>query len=170
VTAKKDQKTGWEELVRINLQTNEEFLIDLERSYEFHVVAYVEEHNKFLIRQRKWVGYQKEPSFMTFLLNADTGKLDRVEGDFGPLLYQSQDRKPLQPTRKPHVFWVASHDFRGHTQFGIYDTKSFTFKALARWPDIEFESNGMWVDENEKKIYFVYGGRLLSLPLPKTDM
>jgi hypothetical protein len=170
VTAKEDRESGWEKLVRINLQTSEEFLVDLELSYEIDVIAYIEAHHKFLIRQRKWVGYQKEPSSMTFLLNADTGKLDRVAGDFVPLLSQSQDRKPLQPTRKPHVFWVASHDFRGHTQFGIYDTKSFTFKALARWTDMEFESNRMWVDEKEKKIYFVYGGHLLALPLPEIDL
>ncbi|HZH31771.1 MAG TPA: hypothetical protein VEY11_13490 [Pyrinomonadaceae bacterium] len=168
VTAKEDRETGWEKLVRINLQTNEEFLVDVELSYEFAVIAFIEEHDKFLIRQRKWMGHQKEMSLMTFLLNADTGKLDRVSGNFDPLLYQSQDRKPLQPTGKPHLFWVASHDFRGHTQFGLYDTKSFTFKALARWPHMEFESNGMWVDEKEKKIYFVYGGHLLALPLPKT--
>jgi hypothetical protein len=170
VTAREDQETGWEKLVRINLQTNEEFLVDLELSYEFNVIAYVAEHNKFLVRQRKWLGHQKEPSFIAFLLNADTGKLDKVAGNFDPLLYQDQDRKPLQRTSRPHVFWVASRDFRGHTQFGIYDTKSFTFNALARWSDMEFESNGMWVDEKEKKIYFVYRGHLLALRLPTADL
>lgn len=170
VTAKEDQKTGWENLVRINLQTNEEFPVDLELSYDFDVIAYIAAHNKFLIRQRKWVGYQKAPSFITFLFNAGTGKLERVVGNFDPLLYQSQDRKPLQPTKNPNMFWVATHDFRGNTQFGIYDTKSFTFKALVHWSDMEFNSNSMWVDEKEMKIYFVYSGHLLALPLPKTDL
>jgi hypothetical protein len=166
VAAKKDQQSSWENLVRINLQTNEEFRINLELSVDFDILAYISAHNKFLIRQRKWMGYQKEPSFDSFLLNAKTGELEKADGDFQPLLTQNQDRKPLQPTQNPNVFWAAKHDYKGTTQFGLYDTKSFTFQPLATWSEIEFDSNNMWVDEKEMKIYFVYGGHLLSLPLP----
>ncbi len=170
VTAKNDQKTSWEKLARINLQTKEESSVNLELSSDFDVIAYIPAHNKFLIRQRKWVGYQKKDLFLTFLLDAETGNFKEVNGNFQPLLYQSQDRKPLQPAQNPNTFWIAKHNFKGTTQFGLYDTKSFTVQYLATWFDIEFDSNDMWVDETEMKIYFVYRGHLLALPLPKTSL
>ncbi len=169
VVAKEDKKSGWENLVRINLQTNEEYRVSLELSYEFDVIAYLPAHNKFLIRQTKFVKSQPDRLFLTFLLDAETGKLEKITGNFDPLLYQDQDRKPLQSTQKPNTFWVAKHDFKGTAQFGIYDTNSFTFQVLATWSDIEFDSNDMWVDEDAMKIYFVYGGHLLALPLPMTN-
>ncbi|HLM60995.1 MAG TPA: hypothetical protein VK308_09335 [Pyrinomonadaceae bacterium] len=165
VATKEDRKSGWENLVRINLQNNAEFPVNLELSYDFDVIAYIPAHNKFLVRQRKWTGYQKEPLMTTYLLNAETGKFEKVKGDFAPLIYP--DRKPLQPTKEPNVFWTAQHDYKGNTQFGTYDTTSFTFKVLAQWSKIEFNSDSMWIDEKELKIYFVYNGHLLSLTLPE---
>jgi len=41
-----------------------------------------------------------------------------------------------------------------------------TFKSLLTVPHISFKSLAMWVDERQKKLYVVYEGQLLRLPLP----
>lgn len=168
ITSKEDQKSGWENLVRINIQTNQEFPINLELSYDFDVIAYLAARNSFLVRQRKQTSKQKDPLMIMYLLDAETGKFEKVEGNFAPLILAN--RKPLQATTEPNIFWAAQHDYKGTTQFGIYNTSSFTFRVLAQWSKIEFDSDGMWVDEKEMEIYFVYNGHLLSLPLPKRNL
>ncbi|HEY2847428.1 MAG TPA: hypothetical protein VGI80_06370, partial [Pyrinomonadaceae bacterium] len=54
---------------------------------------------------------------------------------------------------------------RNATDVGTVDTRTFTFSPLLRVPKIKFDSMGMWVDEPHQKVYFVYRGHLLSLPL-----
>lgn len=165
IAVRKDKESSWDNLVRINLESNAEYPVDLETSYSFDVIGYVAAHQRFLVRQRKFTGYQKPYAFAFFLLDGETGRLKKVEGDFDWLT--GQRYKPLQPTQKANVFWAARHDFKGTTEFGLYDTKIFAFKLLAKWSGIEFQSDKMWVDEQEKKIFFVYQGHLLSLPLPR---
>ena len=48
--------------------------------------------------------------------------------------------------------------------FGIYSTRDFSFKPVLRLPKILFDSVEMWVDEGEKKVYFIHEGHLLSAP------
>jgi len=42
-----------------------------------------------------------------------------------------------------------------------------SFKSVLKAPKIQFNSMSMWVDDAAKKVYFVYRGHLLSLPLGK---
>lgn len=98
------------------------------------------------------------------LLDPDTGALSEPKGEFRPLAQQRF--RPLQPTAKPGEFWAAIYDTEGNaTDVGVYSTVSSSFKNILRVPKIRFNSMSMWVDEPAAKVYFVYRGHLLSLPL-----
>ncbi|MBL0240904.1 MAG: hypothetical protein IPQ00_10075 [Chloracidobacterium sp.] len=95
-----------------------------------------------------------------------TGSTQPVSGEFRPLAQQTY--RPLQKTLKPNEFWAAIPDIdKNETIVGIYETKTFGFRAILRVPKMTFNSMNMWVDEPEKTIYFVYRGHLLRMPLGK---
>ncbi len=80
--------------------------------------------------------------------------------------FAQQTFRPLQPTGQPEEVWAAIPDAdKNETQVGVYNVKTLAFKSLIKIPEIEFDSMQMWVDAG--KIYFVYQGHLLGLPLPK---
>ena len=63
-------------------------------------------------------------------------------------------------------FWAAISDSdKNQTQVGRYDLKDFSFKPIMLIPHIAFDSMAMWVDESNEKLYLVYEGQLLRLPL-----
>ena len=68
-------------------------------------------------------------------------------------------------------FWAALPRGKAGTLFGVYSTRNFSFKPILRLQKIIFDSVEMWVDEGEKKFYFIHEGHLLSAPyaraLPK---
>ena len=75
---------------------------------------------------------------------------------------------PFTQPKMPDEFWAAIPDAeKNETQFGVYNTKTLAFKSLVKLPQISFDSMNVWVDEKESKIYSVYEGHLLRLPLPK---
>jgi hypothetical protein len=89
-----------------------------------------------------------------------------VKGEIRPLAQQTY--RPLQPTAKPDEFWAAIPDEqKNETQFGVYNAKTLSFKSTLKLPQIVFDSMDVWADEQEAKIYFVYEGQLLSVPMPK---
>ena len=171
-------------LVRINLLTNRMFPVKTEEYLTFFPYAYVPTLKKVLIVQesQEGEGYEGEgeplepqiddvvpadpdPSEM-LLLDPETGALQPARGEFRPLAQQTF--RPLQPTGRLNEFWAAiANTEKNETQVGIYDTDHFGFKPLLRVPKIMFNSMSMWADEPGGKVYFVYRGHLLSLPLPK---
>lgn len=160
-------------LVRVNLLTNKEFKVKIESDYgSSEAVAFVSSLNKVLV----FSGYEPDGDYETseregtfFLLDADTGLVQPLKGEARPLLQQTF--RPLQPlAASPDLFWTALPDrSKNATQFGIYNAKTLSFKPLLTIPQIIFESMNMWIDEKENKIYFVYEGQLLALPLPKNQ-
>ena len=79
-----------------------------------------------------------------------------------------QTFRPLQKGTQPDEYWAAMPDSeKNETQVGIYSAKWLTFKAVRTIPKIKFNSMGMWVDEVGGKVYFVYRGHLLALPITK---
>jgi hypothetical protein len=98
------------------------------------------------------------------LLDAETGVFQEVKGEIEPLVQQTY--RQLQPTGNPNEFWAAIKD-DNYTEFGRYDAKLLKFKSLLKLPEIEFESMEMYADEKEAKLYFVYEGHLLRIPMPK---
>jgi hypothetical protein len=100
-----------------------------------------------------------------YLLDPETGTLQQVKGEFSPLA----DRSPreLQPTGKSNEFWAAIHDEQNRvTRFGRYDSRNFVFTSLVELPGLTVDNSDFWVDVDASKIWFVYQGQLLRLPLP----
>ncbi|HXG85343.1 MAG TPA: HEAT repeat domain-containing protein [Pyrinomonadaceae bacterium] len=158
-------------IVRVDLQTSKEFKVRLDGYPSYEAVAFVPSINKVLIRGESYER-EHEAEEITgktgayFLLDAQTGITQPVKGEIRPLAQQTF--RPLQSTANAEEFWAAIPDGeKNETRVGIYNAKTFTFTSLLKVPQIEFDSMDMWADEKENKIYFVYEGHLLGLPLPK---
>jgi hypothetical protein len=169
-------------LVRFNLITNKEFPVATAQYLSFFPIAFVPTVNKVLIVEQNdsyedegegvsqkdddAIGPDPQPSEM-MLLDPETGALQPASGEFRPLAQQTF--RPLQKALKPNEFWAAIPDIENNeTQVGIFDILHFGFRTVLRVPKITFNSMSMWVDETGGKIYFVYRGHLLSLPLDRT--
>jgi hypothetical protein len=159
-------------LMRINLVTNKEFKIESgEEGTSTEALAFLPTLNKIVL----FSGYGgEEPEYESaerqgdfFLLDPETGVVQPLRGEGRPFLQQTF--RALQPVgASPDLFWTALPDReKSVTRFGIYNAKTFVFKPLVTIPEIIFDSLNMWVDEKETRIYFVYEGQLLALPLPK---
>jgi hypothetical protein len=99
-----------------------------------------------------------------YFLDADTGTLTPATADVRPLVQQTF--RPLQPTGKPNEFWAAlSYGEKHETVVGIYDARLLRFTPVRKLPKINFNSMAMWVDAVEGKVYFVYNGHVLRIPL-----
>lgn len=167
-------KANWGEpsyLVRYSLQTGREFRVTLDPADIFDAVAFVASHNKVLIRRARGnyvgSGYKnvgpERPEYS--LLDASTGATRLVSGEFQPL--HQKGNRSLQRTEKPDEFWVAIPDKdKNQTRIGRYNARDFSFKPVLEVPHLKFESMAMYVDEKQAKIYLVYKGQLLRLPLP----
>jgi hypothetical protein len=171
VAAKTDTHWGVPNyIVRLDLRTGRELRVELPPSEDFAPVAFVASHGKVLLRRArdeyngggKQVG-PETPEF--YLLDAATGRAQIVAGVFTPL--QQQGRRSLQSASGPSEFWAAVPDrAKDQTEVGRYNTKDFSFQTLLTVPHMRFDSAAMWVDESAAKLYVIYEGQLLRLPLP----
>lgn len=149
---------------RVNLLTNKEFKIALPDYPIVEAVAFVPSINKMLLFAGTYYEDESERDGSYFLLDAETGVAQPAKGVVQPLLQQTI--RPLQPAVGADEFWAAIPDADDNqTLFGIYNTKTLSFKTLLEIPQITFDSMEMWVDGG--KVYFVYEGHVLSLPIPK---
>ena len=99
-----------------------------------------------------------------FFLDAASGVLTAAPGNVRPLVQQTF--RPLQSTGKPNEFWAAIPFGEKHeTVVGSFDAGTLRFTPVRRLPKIHFNSMAMWVDADEQRIYFVYNGHLLRVPL-----
>ena len=171
VVSKRDgswSKPGY--IVRFNVRTGREFRVNLEPADEFTPIAFVATQNKVLLRRArnqflspKAARGPDRPEH--YLLDPSTGDARLVTGEFSPLY--EKGKRFLQPTDQPNEFWAAIPDEnKKQTQVGRYNVKDLTFKSLLTVPHISFKSLSMWVDDRQKKLYVVYEGQLLRLPLP----
>jgi len=95
------------------------------------------------------------------LYNPLNGKSVKIAGEVRPLVQQSF--RPLQPTGQPNEFWAAIPRYGAGTLVGKYRSDRFLFTPLLKLPGLIFSSMDMWVAED--KIYFVYNGDILSVPI-----
>jgi len=170
-------------VVRISLATRRVFPVDIEDYRSLEPSVFVASINKVLLApsrseyedyeeygegydaeaERDTVDYDHDPDSL-WLLDPDTGVISKPKGEFRPLTHQTF--RSLQKAAGPNQFWAAIADReKNSTDVGLYDARTFTFKTVLKVPKISFNSMSMWVDETEKKVYFVYRGHLLSLPL-----
>ncbi len=165
-----DEEAG-RQLVKINLQTNKESVINFEEHPLVESVAFIPTTNKVLLFGGNYSEYEGEETEdytsrdgEFYFLDPETGAIQKAKGEVRPLAQQTY--RPLQPTGKPDEFWAAIPDTSDNTQVGVYNVKTLSFKPLVKIPQISFDTMQMWIDAG--KIYFVYQGHLLSLPFPKT--
>jgi hypothetical protein len=188
IVSKSDQEfVNYNSIVRINLLTRREFPVNLPAADSVRPAAFVYSHNKVLVYRGKVPANQYEegegegeeegdgpprlvkpdltpaiPEY--YLVDAATGAVQRVRGEVRPL--ELQTYRPLQPTGAASEFWAAVYDENTKsTSIGRYSDKTFTFRAVMNVPNINLDSMDIWVDEPGGKLYFVYGGHLLALPL-----
>ncbi len=172
IIAYKSMDEGADKLVRINAQTGKEFFIStIPPADIINPQAFVPSLYKFLIvrssspysRGKNNPG-PKTPEF--YLLDPQTGAAQIARGEIRPLLQQTY--RGLQPTGNPSEFWAAIYnEEKKATEIGRYSDKTLTFKPVLEIPEIALDSMNIWVDEAESKVYFVYQGHLLALPLIK---
>jgi len=148
------------QLVRHNLQTGEEFPVTMPNGDYRPPVTYVMAHTKVLLGN---AGHH--PGAINYLLDPETGTVQQVKGQFGPLAEDSP--RELQPTGNPNEFWAAIPDSQKTvTKIGRYDSRNFVFKPLLELTGLELSKTDFWVDANAGKIWLTYCGQLLRLPLP----
>ena len=171
---------------RINLETGKEFKVNLPPANLFAPLTRTASQNKILLLRARGrlyddgdsMQYNNEDASDTdakkpnpspkvpeyYLIDPVTGAVELVKGDFRPL--QQQTYRPLQPTANPGEFWAAVYDEKTKsTAIGRYSEKTFSLQPILTVPDINLNSMQIWVDEKEAKVYFVYEGHLLALPL-----
>src|SRR6266542_3591051 len=150
------------QLVRHNLRTNEAFPIVFSREGDHRPISFSEAHGKALIVD----GDALSPQANGYLLDIETGATQAVSGDFRPIA--NGGTRNLQPAGKPNEFWAAIFDHRKQaTVVGRYDAKLFAFMPLIQLPELRFDSTGAWIDQTTGRLWMVYRGCLLRLPLPK---
>lgn len=167
------------QMVRIDLLTSKEYGVETEGYGSWYASAYVPSLNKILVARDESYDYDEfaEPSEeditpddaspeSMLLVDPASGLTAPLFAEFRPI--DQQTFRPLQSASRPGEFWVAMPDLENkETRIGILETKFFTFKKVLSVPKIRFNSMDMWVDQAASKIYFVYRGHLLSLPLNK---
>jgi hypothetical protein len=144
-------------LMRINLQTGQEFEVGAENKRQFIPLRYLDGTNKFLLSS-------EAPSGEFYLLDPASGALQPAKGEFRPL--QDQSLRTLQPTSKPNEFWAVIRENEQGSRLGRYDERTFTFKSVLEVPGLSLRSADVWVDETRGKVWLTYHGHLLRLPLP----
>jgi len=157
-------------LVRFNLETGREYRVKLEAADELDPIAFLPVHGKILLRRAK-----DDPEVLSgrsaaretaeyYLIDPKTGAVAPVSGEFAPLRHEG--KRFLQSAGELGQYWAAIPDeTKNQTQVGRYNLKDFSFKPILTVPHIAFDSMSMWVDEKGGRLYVVYKGQLLRLPL-----
>ena len=157
-------------LVRINLLTNKEFVVQTLDRPLFRAVTFIPSINRMLVgpSDHYYGGHyddedgESTPISLYSLLDPETGSVFATRGDIGPLT--DQTFRPLQQTANQYEFWAAVPNDT-ETVIGVYSTRTFSLKPVLKLPKIKFNSMGMWVDEPGGKAYFAYEGHLLAVPI-----
>jgi hypothetical protein len=147
-----------QQLIRRNLQSGEEFIVSAPQNDSGRWLEYVAAHGKVLIGFHHAVG-------SGYLLDPESGTIQPVKGEFRPLL--STSTCAPQSAGGPNLFWAVIRDgVKTATKFGRYDSKKFAFAPLIDLPELDLSIDDIWVDATGGKIWFVYRGHLLRLPIP----
>jgi len=163
---------GWESasqggLRRINTVTKKDSPVTGAETYmPYQPAAYLPNLKRILLGITNEYDLEIQADSLV-LLDPETGLTTPAAGEFRPLAQQTF--RPLQRGSVPGTFWAAlPNSGDNSTNIGVYDARTFRFKAVLTIPKIIFDSMAMWVDEPGGSVYFVYKGQLLRLPLKPT--
>ncbi len=173
-------------LVRVNLQTGQEFPVNLPTTDALQPIAFVPSHGMVLVYSgptrsdaesdptsegepyradivvKAKSAVSSAPQY--YLVDLARGVVKPVKGDFRPIEERSY-RLP-QSSSTAGAVWVAIYDpVAKSTEVGLYTEKSFSFVPVRTLPEIRLRSSDIWVSEDENKLLFVYQGHLLAVPL-----
>lgn len=152
-------------LERVNLATGKTFEVKvLNSKVDLTPIAFAIPHNKVFIIEGPRYEISRDADEKGYLMDAETGAMQPVKGEFRPLVQQTI--RGLQKGPGPDEYWAAIPVDK-ETQVGIYNMRTFSFKPVQKVPKISFSSMDMWVDDKEGKIYLTYSGHLLAIPLKK---
>jgi hypothetical protein len=152
-------------LVRVNLSSGEVLSVDVPEADTLEPIAYVPEQKRFLAYRakdmptdsHKPVGPDK-PEY--WLVDPETGKAGVTSGEIRPLTHVGV--RQLQPAAKSGLYWAAlPSEKNGGTDIGLYDAKSLNFTPQMHVPELIFNSQALWIDEQSKTAYIVYKSQLL---------
>ncbi len=151
-------------LVRLNLQSGEEFPVALPVGMQLWARAFVPARQQILLSDQ--APFRHAPTGKSFLLDPATGKLQSIKGELRPLLQNAV--RPLQPTGKPNEVWTSLYDeTKRATLIGRYHLATFTFVSALELPGFGAQITELHVDEAAGKVYFVHDGNLLRVALSK---
>jgi hypothetical protein len=150
------------DLVRINIRTHQELFIDLPPS---------ESINPLILYKGKVLIVQHDSNDRIYKIYFYDPVLDKI---MKPLIVQDSTMKQwdidviirrarkrfLQPTGKPDEFYAVSN-----RKLGVFNMKTMDFKIIRQYRRIRMDSEDIWVDKTEEKVYFVKDNELISLPL-----
>ena len=160
-------------IVRVHISSRQEIKIDLPEADTLEPLAYLEPHGKILLVREK-----DDPEYLEvsagpeqteyYLLDAETGRTEQIQGDIAPFRYFPS--RPWQHTGSPNEYWASvMNTSEKSTVIGRYNIADFKFSPVRILPDIIItpgsDQNGFWVDTPENRVYLIYWGDLLSVPL-----
>ena len=175
-----DESEGDTSVIRYNLMTRKYYKIESEGYAPLVPSCFIPAIGKFLMVTRYYgeeglIGDTDDEEQVDeaeegvarqryYFLNADTGTLTPATANVRPLVQQTF--RPLQPTGRANEFWAAlSYSEKHETVVGTYDARLLRFTPVRKLPKINFNSMTMWVDSAEGRVYFVYNGHVLRIPL-----
>jgi hypothetical protein len=177
VVAKTFGNNSWAEpngVVRIHLPDKHAYPVDLPPADTFDAIVWIDARKRVLLyQQRDWRDGKagpEEPEF--YLLDPVTGAHQKVTGEMRAFF--DAGKYDLQPTRNPNEFWAARHSSVVEPQLrtttvGRFDSHDFRFTPLVTCPDMQFESDAVFVDEPAGTIWIAVNGDLLRLSLPSNS-
>jgi hypothetical protein len=157
--AVKGGKTTPQTLVRIELATRQETIVNFVVTGKLQLLAVVPGVNKFVFAHHFSANDGK-----AYVLTPTTGAVETVRGDYRPLPRLAHQN--FQATGKADEVWAAAHNPKTNaTDVGRYNLQTFSFTPLTSLPNLRFTSRDLWVDETDKSMYIVYRHHLLRVPL-----
>ncbi|MHC4451830.1 MAG: hypothetical protein ACYS0E_17115, partial [Planctomycetota bacterium] len=142
-------------LLRLDLRTRTLAPVEKPGPAELRSLAWLSVHSALLVCEGDW--RDDGETAPHHLLDPESGRARPVAGDFGPF-----HRLAARCPRNNAEFWVE-HSMRGRTVIELYDTRTFLATPVRSLP---LDSvHRLHVDETANRLYVVYEGHLLRMPL-----
>ena len=152
-------------LVRVNLQTKQEFVIPPPPGSKGLYPHSPLPDSDLILLTPPPMGENRSTA-KSYWLDAQTGKIQPATGELRPLLHKSFI--PFQPAAAKHTYWVTFYDNQKSVgYFGLYNVDNLTFQPSLELPGLQISSDSILADEASGYVYLAHEGNLLRAPLSK---